>query len=238
MKINQKILSIPPYISTAWKNVLSLHIEPQDGQSLLIIGLVNGSTIEIPNLDRHSLEAIFAAHEKYLEHETSVPQKENPMPLNPLGPIPGNVSTTIMSIPLNLGLEGSMGNMLQHDPKAMDSPDLPKEVLEKISLLSKNIDFGGGDNMPKPEPHCNCMHCQIMRAMQNKQAEEMESVEEEVSEEDLRFRDWDIRQTEEKLYIVTNPLSAEEHYNVFLGNPVGCTCGQPNCEHIRAVLNS
>ena len=40
------------------------------------------------------------------------------------------------------------------------------------------------------------------------------------------------------LIVVTNPLDANEHYNVFLGDPIGCTCGQKNCEHIRAVLNS
>ncbi len=237
MKINQKILSIPPYISTAWKNVLSLHLEPQDGDTLLIIGLVNGSTIEIPKLDRQSLEAIFTAHEKFLEEEpaSSTPFKE----IRSIDPLMTNTSSTIMSIPLNLGVDLSMGNILQHDPKAMDSPDLPKEVLEKISQLSKNINLGSGENAPKPEPHCNCMHCQIMRAMENKKTAEMDYEEEEtISDEDLRFREWDIHQSEEKLYVVSNPLNVAEKYNVFLGNPVGCTCGQPNCEHIRAVLNS
>jgi hypothetical protein len=61
---------------------------------------------------------------------------------------------------------------------------------------------------------------------------------EEVSDEDLKFRDWEIKQTAEQLYTVTNPLDANEHYNVFLGSPLGCTCGDKNCEHIRAVLTS
>ena len=240
MKINPKILCIPPYISTSWKNVLSLHLESRDGDTVLIIGLVNGSTIEIPHLEKQALEAVFTAHEKYLEQDpitskTPVGEGSTPFP-------PGNFmgdSAAIMNIPLNLGFDIGMGNMLQHSPEASDSPDLPSEVLERVASLSKAIDFGGNENMPKPEPHCNCMHCQIVRAIrgQNEDQEHLES-EEEVTDEDLRFREWDITQADKELFIVTNPLSPDEHYNVFLGTPVGCTCGQKNCEHIRAVLNS
>jgi hypothetical protein len=35
-----------------------------------------------------------------------------------------------------------------------------------------------------------------------------------------------------------NPLDHKEHYNVFLGDPIGCSCGNNNCEHIQAVLKS
>ena len=62
--------------------------------------------------------------------------------------------------------------------------------------------------------------------------------EEIVSDEDLAFRDWEIKQTTDEKYQVTNPLDANEQYNVFLGNPLGCTCGEKNCEHIRAVLST
>ena len=238
MKINQKILSIPPYISTAWKNVISLHIEEQN-TPLLIIGLVNGSSIEIPNLDQPLLEAVFAAHQKYLEQES--PNNTLQRGSSPSSIFPGmQDSTTLLSFPLNLGIEGNMGNLLQHNPEAADSPNLPSEVLEKIATLSKVVGFENVENFPKPEPHCNCMHCQIMRVIQKNEGDFLEhvDVDEEVSEEDLRFRDWDIKQSGDQLYIVTNPLNNEEHYNVFLGKPVGCTCGQLNCEHIRAVLNS
>ncbi|NGX33463.1 MAG: hypothetical protein K1060chlam4_01531, partial [Candidatus Anoxychlamydiales bacterium] len=40
------------------------------------------------------------------------------------------------------------------------------------------------------------------------------------------------------LYRVTNPLDENEHYSVFLKDPIGCTCGKKNCEHVKAVLNS
>jgi len=94
-------------------------------------------------------------------------------------------------------------------------------------------------DIPKGEPHCNCPYCQIANAMQGTVSEvEEKEVEEEVTEDDLKFREWDIKQEGDKLYIVTNPLDADEHYQVFLGTPVGCTCGQKNCEHIRTVLSS
>lgn len=239
MKINQKILSIPPYISTSWKNVVSLHIEKKDGKSILVIGLVNGSTIEIPNLEQPILEAAFKAHEKYLEQDQEKGSKIPPGPILP-PEVMGSESSALLSLPLRFGFESNMGNLLQHNPEAADSPDLPPEVIQKIATLSSAIGLDNIENFPKPEPHCNCMHCQIMRAFQKKEQQQQEhpSVEEEISDDDLRFREWDIHQKGDQLYIVTNPLNKEEHYDVFLGSPIGCTCGRPNCEHIKAVLNS
>ena len=79
-------------------------------------------------------------------------------------------------------------------------------------------------SIPKAEPHCNCTYCQIARAIQAGSLELGEHDEvEEVSEEDLKFRDWDIEQKSEEIYEVTNPIDQNEHYQVFLGNPVGCT---------------
>ena len=66
----------------------------------------------------------------------------------------------------------------------------------------------------------------------------IEIQEEEVSREDLQFREWDIEQTSEKVYVVTNPLDKEEKYQIHLGKPIGCTCGSAHCDHIRAVLES
>lgn len=241
MKINQKILSIPPYISTSWKNVLSLHIDKREGHSILVIGLVNGSTIEIPGLDSNTLKATFAAHSKHLEREESVDEIKQG-PIGPLMPpqFAGDPSA-VLSLPIQFGIDTHMGNILQHNQEASDSPDLPQDVLEKITTLAQSMGFAEMDHFPKPEPHCNCVHCQIMRAMQQKQEDNSHhelSENEEVSDDELRFRDWDIKQQGDKLYIVTNPLNQTEHYDVFLGSPVGCTCGQSNCEHIKAVLNS
>jgi len=243
MKINQKILSIPPYVSTAWKNVVSLHLEGETDSPILVIGLFNGAKITIPNLERSVIEGVFASHQKFLEQENgdTSNQKQPPTTPPPMFP-PGFIDdSSLMSMPLNFGIQGDMGNLLQHNPESSDSPDLPDDVLEKISAISKAVGFDSMENFPKPEPHCNCMHCQIMRKVHGEEKEEtlgMEVEEEEVTEEDLKFRDWEIVEKGDNLYLVTNPLSREEHYTVFLGKPVGCTCGNPNCEHIRSVLNS
>jgi len=245
MKINHKILSIPPYVSTAWKNVVSLHLEEDN---LLVIGLFNGSKIEIPNLDIAVLNSVFASHEKFLEQETEAPSPSQTGSQSTPGETPPSLfppgfpdDSALMSIPLRFGMDGNMGNLLQHNSEGSDSPDLPPEVLDKIANISKAVGIENAENFPKPEPHCNCMHCQIMRKVHDEtdapfSSEEVE--EEDVSDEDLRFREWDIEAKDGNLFEVINPLSAEEHYTVHLGNPVGCTCGNANCEHIRAVLNS
>lgn len=241
MKINHKILSIPPYISTSWKNVLSLHLTQTDQKTLLSIVLLNGATIEIPNLEPPILEAIFAAHEKFMDHDQTPPAAKNFAP--PLANSPLLTNSSLIGFPIKLGVEGieNFGSMLQHNPETANSPDLPKDVLEKITTLSKVVGFDSSNSLPKAEPHCNCLHCQIMRALHGQSQQDLSqehSQDEVVSDEDLKFRDWDIEQTAEKLYLVKNPLNHEEHYNVFLGNPMGCTCGQKSCEHIRAVLNT
>lgn len=241
MKINHKILSIPPYVSTAWKNVVSLHLEEDN---LLVIGLFNGAKIEIPNLDLAVLNSVFASHEKFLEQETEAPSVSQATPAEaPPSLFPPGLGddSALMSIPLRFGMDGNMGNLLQHNSESSDSPDLPAEVLDKIANISKAVGFENTENFPKPEPHCNCMHCQIMRKVHNEKdaPPSNEMIEEEdVSDEDLRFREWDIEAKDGNLFEITNPLNATEHYTVYLGNPVGCTCGNANCEHIRAVLNS
>lgn len=199
-----------------------------------MIGLVNGSNIEVPNLDKPILQAIFAAHEKHLEQETV---QKNPLPSNPIE------GQTMIRLPLNFGIEGleQMGTLLQHNSDAADTPDLPPEMLEKVASLAKVMGFENSDTIPQAEPHCNCMHCQIMRALhagEEAAAAPVQDAEEEVSASDLTFREWDIAQSADKLYTVTNPLNRAEHYNVYLGTPIGCTCGEKNCEHIRAVLNT
>ena len=125
-------------------------------------------------------------------------------------------------------------------------PDLPSEVLEKIATVIHSLGLKDPDMFPKPEPHCNCMHCQLARVIHKgmdeggdkDDEEEFFHEDEEITDDDLRFREWDIEQVSENLYSVSNPFDSDEKYNVFLGNPVGCTCGQEDCEHIKAVLRS
>lgn len=240
MKINSKVLSIPPFLSTSWKNVYSIQMEGlEHDDPFLVIFLTNGIRVELPPLDTVTIEAIFVTHAKYIEE---LPSKVSSLSQNNARNNEPLLSLGIPPIKLgSLGIE-HFGAAMQHNPNETNSPDIPQEIKDKISAISKVMGIEDPEMLPKAEPHCNCTHCQIARAIRNEKEEFKEKlseeIEEEVTSEDLRFHLWDISQTNEKLYVVSNPLDAQENYNVFLGDPVGCTCGQKNCEHIRAVLNS
>lgn len=234
MKINSKVLSIPPFISTSWENVSSLHMD--ENKTTLIIALKTGNKVTIPNLPGHVIDEVFSAHTEFLEHQSHTPNNISG-PLS-IGMLPSNIGGNMM-----VGMENFSG-LMQHDPNQKDAPPLPKEILSKIANVAKalGLDFGAF-NLPEGEPHCNCPYCQIAKSMNgHKNKHEIvghASVEEEqVSDADLSFREWDIRQLGEKLYQVSNPFNVSEQYQVYLGTPVGCTCGRNNCEHIIAVLNS
>lgn len=243
MKINPKILSVPPYISTSWKNIASLHVENHHPTLVLVITLLSGARIEVPHLEPVMIESIFTAHARYMEQEEKAPQPKIP-PRPPISFPIGQEQVLSLGLPLKNGMMGMehFGSLLQHNPEQADSPDLPPDILQKIADLSKTLGIEDPNTVPKPEPHCNCMHCQIAKALQtglnNDMQENKEREEEIVSDEDLKFKTWDIVQTGEKLYDVTNPLDTKEQYHVYLGEPVGCTCGEQYCEHIRAVLSS
>lgn len=222
MKMSKNILNIPPYLSTPWKNVSSFFLD----RGILKVELTSGTVVEIPGLDEASIHAIYAAHAQHLEEESGTPAKGNQQPFT-------------FKLPINM--EGGLSNftdLMQHNSEQMHAAPLPQDILKKISEMAKAVGMGP-EMFPKPEPHCNCPHCQMARAIhQLSEDEQQAGTDEEITAEDLRFRDWDIRQTGDKLYRITNPLDTNEHFDVFLGTPVGCTCGEKDCEHIRAVLRS
>lgn len=234
MKINSKILSIPPFISTSWKNIASLHLENQEDTLILIITLNSGAKIEVPHLQGPMIETIFAAHARFLEQE----EKPKTSPILYPG-LPGGLQQQIFSMEIPLkGVEG-FGTLLQHNSEQADSPDLPPSILSKIAELARTMGIDDSNAVPEPEPNCNCMRCQISKAMHEGLDQKVQAEAEEiVTDEDLKFRTWDVVQTGDKLYIVSNPIDQKEHYNVYLGDPIGCTCGNPHCEHVKAVLNT
>lgn len=244
MKINQNILSVPPYLSTPWGNVRAIHMKG----SLLVVALIDGDTISIPNLSPQIIDSIFDAHAAYLEREINQQLQHSPssemqnMKLN--NPIAqafllGDQNAD-QSIRFGVGLEG-VASALQHNSLQMNAPDLPKPILDKIAAIAKIVAPDDINALPKPEPHCNCVHCQIARAISQAilhQSTAIEEIEETITPEDLNFQQWDIIQTGDKLFAVSNRLDTTEKYSVYLGHPVGCTCGKSGCEHILAVLKS
>lgn len=223
MKITDKILSIPPYISTSWKNIVSLQVEARTFGHVLVIELVTGSKVEVPNLDRQVIEKVFSYHANVVEQEG----------------LEKNTAVMTAAIPFPFPFPNfeNLGSMIQHNEEQKDSPPLPADMLEKIAAMTKDLVPEDSAVMQQPVEGCNCPHCQIVRAVTHK-PQETPAIEEVVSDEDLKFRTWDIHQEGEKLYTVKNPLDPQEQYRVFLGDPLGCSCGSKNCEHLQAVLKS
>lgn len=251
MKFNGKYLSIPPYISTSWKNIKALQMS---GKSLLIT-LSDDNIVSVPDLDLEEIEQIFQTHADFLEMGDFFEKGNLNTPFDPFkqNPPSGMMPNQQMEFPFKIGMNGGMdglGAALQHNWEHANAPDMPLEILSKVASIAKIVaPEGGGVDVPKPEPHCNCPHCQIARAINEglgnpvkpfagRVTENHHDNIEEVSDDELSFQQWRIDQAGDKLYVVSNKLDQDEKYNVYLGEPVGCTCGQCGCEHILAVLHS
>lgn len=263
MKITSKILHYPPYISTRWVFVQAIYLK---GERLIVI-LKDSSLIEIPDIAPNVLEAIFTAYAQFLESDphplepnkdrtgktrlTSYgqdPSQHFPFLQNPenaallagMQPIDANTET----LRFGFGSIENLGAAMHHNSAQSNMPDLPQEILNKIAAVAKIVAPDEVQTMPKPEPHCNCTYCQIARTLHQsagptkEETALLENVEEEVRDEELSFQQWEIVQTGERLYSVVNRLDSHEKYSVYLGHPVGCTCGKEGCEHILAVLKS
>ena len=219
MLANEKFLNIPPYLSTSWEHITALRMEG----NLLIITLDDANQIQVPDLSGEQVTTIFDAHSHYLNNQ----QGDLPQPREEL-----RFGFTNM--------EG-MQSALQHNPAQADASDIPPEVLEKIAAISRIVSPDEMTIFPEAEPHCNCPHCQIARVVNGVhcdiEIDHPENSGETVNDEELTFQEWAIRQSGDQLFIVTS-ADGDESYSVFLGDPVGCTCGKEGCEHILAVLRS
>lgn len=230
IKITDKILSIPPYISTSWAHIAALHMKG----NLLVITLTDGNTVNVSNLAKETIDLIFNYHAVYLEKENSTPLSvEKRDSFNGLFEQAGDSSMRLI-----LGSADGLSNVTQHNPAQADAPDLPSELLQKISTITKIVMPLDESFTPKAEPSCNCFHCQIARALNPTPVETQDKDHEVVKDEELQFQQWDIKPIGDKLFSVVNRLDTHETYRVYLGQPVGCTCGGSGCEHILAVLKS
>lgn len=243
--INSEILSVPPYLSISWDDVLSLRLKkgPEGSQSL-IISLKGGEDVAIPNPPSDLLLKTFRIHANHLSStKKSIEITKEPIKNTTTGNffekgLLGIAPPKDGDVRVGLGTLDGITAAMEHNPSQSDMPSLPNDLLDKVAAVSKALTKEG--ELPKPEyvENCNCVHCQIARAVEVGVGLSEDQPEEAVSEEDLKFREWDINQKDEHLYKVSNPLNSEEIYSVYIGDPLGCTCGKKDCEHIRAVLSS
>jgi len=227
MQITPKILSIPPYLSTTWDTIAALKSEPNNGAYSLIITLKTGDSITVPSLSEEEITTILEAHAQYLQPIA---------PFQGLGQGLGFPVPFSFSLPLKQdgGPVASLGDSMRHNPEQSDLPDIPVEILGRVTMIAKAFGLDDFSALEEAVDGCNCTYCQLKRAF----VSTLEIGEEKIKDEDLHFRDWEVSEISDKLFTVTSPLDKNEQYNVFLGEPLGCTCGNKNCEHIKAVLRS
>lgn len=233
IKINNKIISIPPYISTHWSRVSGMYMKG----STLSLMMNQGELISIPDLSKEILQQIFQAHAAYLDQESSSTSLACETP--GLKSLFGQMADT--SIRLAVSSLDGLETISQHNPDQSDAPDLPQELLVKLGTFSELVPPGKELILPKAEPFCNCFHCQVTRALHHETIAVKEELIELVADQELEFQQWNITQIGNHLYTVSNKLETQEAYQVYLGHPVGCTCGKggnDGCEHIVAVLRS
>ncbi len=252
INVNNKILSIPPYISTSWKHVEGLYMKG----ATLVATLMSGETINIPGISSELIEMIFNAHAQFLEEEAnhrtpSSPQEDlTAFPSFPFGlPLPGQ------GFPLAVGGDSTFqfgissmdgfGSAMQHNPAHANAPDLPIEILQKIGAIVKIVAPEEILTGTIAEQDCNCPYCQITRAINGDIVDEAFQMFETYEVESRRPAEkpventspWRIQQIDENQYLVVD-VADQKEYRVFLGSPVACTCGQEGCDHIIAVLKS
>ncbi len=245
VKINDQLICISPYISAKWEQVNFLKTVSEEGSEnlTLILSLVNNNEVAIPNLPLSIIDLAFSAHLQFLEklEASNKSSKESNNPFKFITELFQQLSSPSSSQSfMKLGipfpsLSTDLEAILQHDISQKDTPTASKETLTKLGNTLKMILGNNFKLLLSPEPHCNCLHCQTGRFLFQ---QEEASKEDYIDNEDLKFRSWDIIQSDTQVYTVTNPLDPKEQYNVSLGSPVECSCGQNHCEHIKAVLYS
>jgi hypothetical protein len=208
MIINKQLLSIPPFISTSWKDVELLL---SDGQHTLNIYLKNGTLVKISHLLKEQLDLIFNVHQEILLTQAQ------------------DLAAPLID-PLFFQFSGPF---LEHDPELSDANPLPDEVKARLQSLLEGLPKIDSAKLPQPILGCNCPHCQLMTLINVPKNEE-----EYVDDEELKFASWDVNQLSDHLFKLTHPYDETDIYYVSLESPISCTCGEKNCEHIEHILRN
>ena len=80
IKITPKHLSIPPYLSTTWSEIISLSWN--EPRNVLTAILRHRGPVEIPDLGRAHIDAIFEAHSRFSEEEGTPVTVQKAIPFN------------------------------------------------------------------------------------------------------------------------------------------------------------
>lgn len=233
-KITDKLISIPPYVSTSWDQVSALQREGE----VLHIFLLSGAKITIPHVSEEAFQHLFTHHSRWIEKETPLSQTAPDVTFDTIQK--GLKDVVSLTMKLGVSALGQLGQVLEHNPAHAHLPPLPPEMVDRIKALTNIISKEDLKSLQPPVEHCHCLYCQIVRLLRGNEllTEEPSPQDEVIEDKDLQFSQWQVAPLADQQYIVRNKLDSHEEYKVFLGDPMGCTCGKPHCEHIVAVLRS
>ena len=241
IKITNTILSIPPHISSRWEFIQSLRV--QEGK--LIITLKDGSSCPIPSLTQEEISTIFSAFASNAHSLEEDEKKKEDLLKKDLSQLVDGIKRGFSDFMNLISKQGGsplgFAKALEHDPSNAHLAPLPPEAKKRVEMLLQIVPEDEILSMHEPVPHCNCMYCQVQRLLREALFKKKHLIEDEgepVEESELKFTEWDVESLGDNLYIVRSKLNPQEEYRVFLGEPLGCTCGKANCEHIIAVLRS
>lgn len=226
MQINKKMLSIPPYISTQWGYVVNI-AKNKESKDTLDFVLGGDTLISVPNLNEDTQEKIFQMHQEYL----ASCQENTDAQIFTL--LTGDTTTTHISMPSS----ANFFPLLQHNVEVSGLPEVPKETILKMTQALDDLTMHSNPFYKAPEPHCQCMYCQIARVVHD----EVESSEREEKKSDKSNTDvlisngWLVKERSPDHFEVSSPDAKQNSFVVTLTPPT-CSCGDANCEHIAAVL--
>ncbi len=235
---SEKLLSIPPFFATSWDQVAALKAT----ETSLHIYLKSGQEVILPGVDSKTVQSIFLKFNHLVEGSIKFQLPEKTEQDKAFEAIQKGLKE-VLSLTMKLGISalGKIETVLEHNPGHAQLPPLPAEMIDRIQVLANIIPKEDLAAMSPPIAGCNCLYCQIQRIIRSKEPSieiGHADKEEVVEDQELQFSEWSVTPIADKLYKVNNKLDPHEEYQVFLGDPMGCTCGKPHCEHIIAVLRS
>lgn len=266
MKITSKILSIPPYLSTSWYEVDSL-FQSEDGALVVALTNGMQVRLEHLSTEVvHTIFMAHARFlEEEAEREEEEDDEVSELLSSPHAEVEFSVHSPFAMGEVDEMSGDAMKIFMEHDPSRSLGPLLPEPLLKRVTSLAKM--FLPPDMIPLDSSHenCRCPFCQIVRALSGTPQPLLEEGEEKKKSTDLREEarekkglkeglehkkhspdkapkhpqsPWVIQQLDDQTYTVTDRAHPDQVYNVSLATPVTCSCGQPNCVHIVAVLKS
>lgn len=223
MAVTRRVLHLPPYISTSWENVIALHMEQDEDsdEPLLVVTLQGGAQIGIPNLREEIAHELFALHAQILAGEENLKCSQE------LNKAEGLFEP-----------EEMLKLLICHQPALCDEQPMPEEVECKLQSIGQLLDRDILARLKRPVDNCNCPFCQVHRALLTDLHNEAESTEDlpDTTIERMQSGKWVINTKDQSTFTVFTEESPQERFQVCLGECISCTCGQANCEHVKAVL--